>query len=133
MKIFFITLIIVLTVIIINVVLTRRRIHTGVALARSTKAFEQELVGTALLLPWGTRWLFERRTRAVRNIFIEAAGHYGAQYIDLFREHAKDPFYKNPRYYYAADLFHPSSAGYADWYAIMQPTLSQFGGRKIPL
>ena len=45
------------------------------------------------------------------------------RYIDLFREHDKDPYYGNPEYYYAADLFHPSTAGYADWYSIIGPAL----------
>ena len=77
-------------------------------------------VGTARLLPFGTRWLFEKRTRQVREIFMKAAQERNVVYNDLFREKDKDPFAKDPLKYYAEDIFHPSNIGYADWYAIIE-------------
>lgn len=82
-------------------------------------------IGTSKLLPLGTRWLFERRTRKVRDIFKPAAEEVGVDYIDLFRERDKDPFAKDPRKYYAADIFHPSDDGYAEWFSIISKTLEQ--------
>ncbi|MDF2379639.1 MAG: GDSL-type esterase/lipase family protein [Candidatus Gracilibacteria bacterium] len=80
-------------------------------------------VGTALLLPFGTRSQFERRTRQVRAIFKPAAESRGIHYSDLMREGSEDPYAKEPLKYYAADLFHPSDIGYQDWFAFIEPGL----------
>ncbi len=82
-------------------------------------------LATAKLLPFGTRWLFERQTLKVREIFIREAKSAGVIYNDLFREKALDPFAIDPKKYYAADSFHPSSAGYADWFEIMKKGLKE--------
>lgn len=82
-------------------------------------------VGTAQLLPYGTRWLFEARTRKVRTLFMASAAEHHVDYIDLFREKDKDPFARDPHTYYAADIFHPSSIGYKDWYTLIEPTLKR--------
>jgi lysophospholipase L1-like esterase len=73
-------------------------------------------VGTALLLPFGSRWIFDKRTRAIRDIFIKVAKKKKILYVDLFREPDVDPFYSQPEIYYAADQFHPSSIGYSLWF-----------------
>ena len=78
-------------------------------------------MGTARLLPFGTRWIFEKRTRKVREIFKPMAEKKGVFYVDLFREKPVDPFAQDPGKYYAADSFHPSDEGYADWYTIIEP------------
>lgn len=80
-------------------------------------------VGTALLLPFGTRWQFERRTRKVRDIFMAAAQERDIYYSDIFRERNNDPFAQDPFQYYAVDLFHPSDVGYADWFTFIEPGL----------
>lgn len=76
-------------------------------------------VGTARLLPLGTRWLFTIRTKEVRDIFKKAAVEKNVVYVDLFREPAIDPFAQDPSKYYATDSFHPSDAGYADWFSLI--------------
>lgn len=73
-------------------------------------------LGTAKLLPLGTRWIFTQQTAKLRAIYQRLAPQYHAQYVDLWRLGADDPFARDPNTYYAADYFHPSSAGYADWY-----------------
>lgn len=78
-------------------------------------------MGTARLLPFGSRWIFEQRTRKVREIFKTTAEEKGLIYNDLFREKPFDPFAQDPKKHYAADSFHPSDAGYADWYTIIEP------------
>ena len=80
-------------------------------------------VGTAKLLPFGARWFFTKRTRAVREIFIEISEKNSVPYVDIFREIKDDPFAENPEKYYAEDIFHPSSAGYADWYTFVRTQL----------
>lgn len=80
-------------------------------------------LGTAKLLPLGTRWIFRQRTAKLRAIYQRLAPHYHTQYVDLWRLGDDDPFAHDPSTYYAADYFHPSSTGYADWYAHIKLTL----------
>lgn len=82
-------------------------------------------VGSSRLLPYGTRWLFTKRTRQVREIWKEAARDTGEQtvFIDIFREKDEDPFVKDPMTYYSRDMFHPSNEGYKDWYTFISPEL----------
>lgn len=82
--------------------------------------------GTARLLPVGTRWLISRRTKQLREIYLRVAPQYDATYVDLLRPRKADPFALDPKTYYAADQFHPSSAGYADWYEHIKLVLPQF-------
>lgn len=77
-------------------------------------------VGTSKLLPFGTRWAYTQRTKAVRSIFMKAAKKYGVVYIDIFRSPKNDPYYQNPEIYYSPDFFHPSSKGYEDWYGFVK-------------
>lgn len=77
-------------------------------------------VGTSKLLPFGTRWWFTHRTKQVRDIFLNAASTNDVYYADIFRTRSNDPFAKDPKKYYAADMFHPSSDGYADWYGFVK-------------
>jgi len=83
-------------------------------------------IGTAKLLPFGTRWFFTKRTRKVREIFMEAAETHSTPYVDIFREVKEDPFAQDPKRYYAKDIFHPSSEGYADWYTFVRMKLDIF-------
>jgi len=82
-------------------------------------------MATARLLPYGTRWRYEKRTRQVRDIFKGAAQARNVYYVDLFREKPVDPFAQDPDKYYASDEFHPSGAGYADWFTIISKSLEQ--------
>lgn len=80
-------------------------------------------VGTARLFPAGTRWLFTRRTHQVREIFLRLTKKFDVHYIDLWRKDANDPFFEDPKRFYAADWFHPSSHGYKDWFDHIEPVL----------
>lgn len=73
-------------------------------------------VGTAPLLPYLSRWYFEKRTREIRDISIEVTKQLHVDYVDLFHEKDEDPFAQEPKKYYAKDFFHPSDDGYAFWY-----------------
>lgn len=78
-------------------------------------------VGTSVLFPAPSRFLFTKRTRTVRDIFIRVAREHDVSYVDLFHEAAEDPFAKAPSNYYAADFFHPSDAGYQFWFDQIRP------------
>ena len=82
--------------------------------------------GTAKLLPLGSRWLFTQRTAKLRSIYQRLAPQYQAQYVDIWRLGDADPFARDPSTYYASDYFHPSSAGYADWYELTKQMLPEF-------
>lgn len=85
-------------------------------------------VGTVGLFPAPTRWIFEIRTRKIRSLFMEQVqlAKGDVRYTDLFRERAQDPFAQDPKKYYAQDYFHPSDAGYADWFSFISKELDTF-------
>jgi lysophospholipase L1-like esterase len=81
-------------------------------------------VGTAKLLPLGTRWIFTQRTKRVRENWLATADRYPTvHYVDIFRRAQHDPFATDPEKFYAADQFHPSGDGYGDWYRFVQQTM----------
>lgn len=82
-------------------------------------------VGTAGLFPFGTRWIFTFRTWQIRNIYLSATKEKNVHYIDLWRNKENDPFAADMKVYYAADLFHPSDEGYADWYSFIKQELTK--------
>ncbi len=77
-------------------------------------------VGTAKLLPWPIRWFFKQRTWALREIYIKATEGTQIHYIDMFRRHAEDPYFLEPKKYYATDFFHPGPEGYKHWYKLVR-------------
>lgn len=86
-------------------------------------------IGSVPLFPFGTHWIFARRGYKIREIMkAEVARHDSAtvRYTDLFRGRAHDPFALDPKRFYAEDKFHPSDAGYADWFSLMSKELDAF-------
>lgn len=78
-------------------------------------------VGTAQFFPWGSRFLWTRRTLQVRSMYMEVASEYeNVVYVDLFQKKADDPFAKENEKFYASDFFHPSDEGYRLWYEALQ-------------
>lgn len=73
-------------------------------------------VGTAKVLPLGIRWVWGVRTRQVRELFLQHTKEQGIHYVDLYTKPSDDPFSRDAKKYYAADMFHPSNEGYALWY-----------------
>ena len=61
-------------------------------------------------------WIYTERTRTVRSVFMLVSREKGIEYVDLFREKSEDPFLADPQKYFAADMIHPGSEGYALWY-----------------
>ena len=83
-------------------------------------------VGNAPLFPRPLAYIWTKRTLAVRKIFKRTAEEMNVTYIDLYRDAANDPFASDPYRYHAKDLFHPSSDGYALWYAAFKKSVSVF-------
>lgn len=84
-------------------------------------------VGTGLLFPYGTRWIFTVRTKKVREMFMAITKEKNVHYVDLFRAPKDDPFAIDPDLYYGLDYFHPSAAGYRDWYDHVKVILDESG------
>jgi lysophospholipase L1-like esterase len=82
-------------------------------------------VGTSPFFPFGTRWIWTRKTRAVRDMYLRVAPEYGARYVDLFAEKGEDRFALDPDRFYAPDNFHPSEEGYRVWYEEIENVLAQ--------
>ncbi len=76
---------------------------------------------TAKALPLGTRWLFSWRSKKLRDLYLRITPEYGAHYVDLW--HINGDQRDHATAFYAVDRFHPSSSGYADWYAQIKPVL----------
>jgi len=82
-------------------------------------------IGAAPLFPWPLSAFYTARTREVRSLYQELAAQNDAHYVDLFRERGADVFLRDPVQYYASDLYHPSSAGYALWYRRIREVLDK--------
>jgi lysophospholipase L1-like esterase len=80
-------------------------------------------LGTAILLPLGSRNILENRSRHIRSIFLNKSDKHQVPYVDLFLERDEDPFALNPSKFYAKDMFHPSGEGYALWYVKIEKEL----------
>ena len=84
-------------------------------------------VGLSPAFKWPVSLLMDRRTRAVRRIFIEeVAMHPNGTYVDLFHEAHDEIFNTNISRYYAADYFHPSDDGYGVWYEQLRGVLDVY-------
>jgi lysophospholipase L1-like esterase len=75
-----------------------------------------------LILP-PYRYYFNWRTIKFNNIIKELAGDYNIKYIDLNAATAE--LFKKNGGHYAADLFHPSAAGYSLWAKIIYDDINQ--------
>ncbi|HQI01911.1 MAG TPA: GDSL-type esterase/lipase family protein [Deltaproteobacteria bacterium] len=58
-------------------------------------------------------WFYTSRARKIRDMLILISRETGTEYADPFREKGAEPFSENPKRYYADDLLHPGSEGYA--------------------
>lgn len=71
-------------------------------------------------------YLITLRTLKVREIFMqEISPRSSTKYVDLFKEREYDVFSSDIHKYYAEDLFHPSSDGYAVWYFDIKSAIQQ--------
>lgn len=74
-------------------------------------------IGLSPVFKWPVSMYLSSRAKEVRDIYMKAIAAYpNASYVDLYKEKGEDIFIKNVPKYYAKDLFHPSSDGYAVWF-----------------
>jgi lysophospholipase L1-like esterase len=73
-------------------------------------------VAGATLFPWVLRFFYYFGSRAYHKEFAKVCPMHGATYLNLYQPVRKDPFFKHPKKYLAADGLHLSSAGYALWF-----------------
>jgi lysophospholipase L1-like esterase len=73
-------------------------------------------VGNAPFFPPPLSWLLSRRARTLHGLVRGSAAAVGAAYVNLYRDHADDPFARDPQRLIALDHLHPSDAGYAVWF-----------------
>jgi lysophospholipase L1-like esterase len=89
--------------------------------AEKVVVFHGGNVGTSKLFPWFVRPYYTYRTQEVRKMYLRVVDDFdGVTYVDMFRNKSEDPFYLEPEKYYSEDNFHPSGAGYRDWYDLMR-------------
>jgi len=85
-------------------------------------------VGLAPIFPSYIGYFFSKRSLAVRDIYMRQAQIHGVGYVDLYRTKEKDIFLTNIDKFYANDHFHPSGAGYEDWFKqIEQAIINTYG------
>jgi lysophospholipase L1-like esterase len=98
----------------------RRTLDAARALAPRVIVMPSGNVGNAPFFsrPWS--WWMTARSRTLHAIVRGAAAATGAQFVDLYKDRADDPFAQDPRRLNAADGLHPSDAGYAAWYRELQ-------------
>jgi lysophospholipase L1-like esterase len=77
-------------------------------------------VGLAPVFFPPANWIYTRRTRKVREIFMVVSRREKIEYIDLFKEKDEDPFSRDAAIFYASDMLHPGSEGYRLWYEELQ-------------
>jgi len=75
--------------------------------------------GSAPILPPLVRGLVMKRTEKIKNVFVEVCNNNRVPCIELFASTDDNPFIKDPKKYFAADMLHPSSEGYKAWYRKM--------------
>ncbi len=84
-------------------------------------------LGGAKIFPSVIGRLYERTSRSYHAKFSEIVRRHGGIYIEIFDEREVDPFIREPEMYLAADLFHPSSVGYAYWFTKVEKSLKKYG------
>lgn len=82
-------------------------------------------VGGAPLIPPPLRPFYTRLNLIYHTHFEALAKKYTITYINLYQDPSLDPFVQDPKKYFAADSFHPSSLGYAVWFEIMKKELGK--------
>lgn len=107
----------------------RQDIHSIMAAASKSSRYVVHYtsgnVGSAPFFPWFTKAYFSHRARVIRDIArAEAAKYPNVFYMDMYRDRGDDAWAQEPNKYYAADMLHPSSEGYRDWYEAMQKVLA---------
>ncbi len=82
-------------------------------------------VGGAPLIPPPLRPFYTRLNLIYHTDFESLVKKHSITYINLYQDPTVDPFVRDPKKYFAADSFHPSTHGYAVWFEIMKKELGK--------
>jgi lysophospholipase L1-like esterase len=82
-------------------------------------------VGFAPFFPQPLDWYFTRRTITTYEIVSAKAVENNVEFVSLYQPRDHDPFVRDPKRYFAPDLFHPSDAGYALWFGVLTEALER--------
>ncbi len=95
----------------LEMLLTKAQTHSDKVLFYSAGS-----IGSAPLFPFPVNEFYHLRSKKFFTEFKRVAANTNTTYIDLYYPRSEDPFLKNPKEYYAEDLFHVSDAAYELWY-----------------
>lgn len=87
-------------------------------------------MGDVGLLPWPIRAFLGYRSAQVSSLTKIVAAKHNVIQVDMF-SHIEYSFNQNPKTNFAADLFHPSNAGYALWAAAITKDVERVGGLHL--
>jgi lysophospholipase L1-like esterase len=73
-------------------------------------------VGRAPAFPWPVDKYYSWKSKRVRQMILSLVAAEGVEYIDLYNPRPDNPFYRDPKRFYAHDGLHPSGQGYGLWY-----------------
>lgn len=84
-------------------------------------------LGNAPIFGWPFNVLMTKRSRIIRSVFSQVLAKTDIAYVDMFVERSRDPWRKDQKHFYATDNFHPSGAGYADYYSKIRAAMATSG------
>ena len=108
-------------------------VHIDEALREASRVAERVVLltggnmGLIPICPAALRWYYGRRTRQVRELFMEATASHDACYVDMFFTSWGEVWKGDPLALFAPDGLHPSSTGYALWFERIQRAIDEAG------
>lgn len=85
-------------------------------IARHSIIMTQGNIGNAPLFPIWLARILTGRARRLRELVQTATQRHDVEFLDVFVERSQDHWLKDRKRYYSDDWFHPSSAGYREWF-----------------
>jgi lysophospholipase L1-like esterase len=106
-----------------------------IKLIDKTKSISEKIIifrgGNFALIPgfpFFLRWIWGKRSRAVRNLFKRISEEKSVYYIERFidtNQDTEDVFLKRPYHYYSWDLMHLNENGYKVWFDYLLEEMSK--------
>lgn len=87
-------------------------------------------MGDVGLLPWPIRLILGQRSSQVSTLTKQVSSQHDVIQVDMF-SHPEYSFAQDPKTNFAADLFHPSNAGYMLWASAIAAEVEQAGGLHL--
>lgn len=81
-------------------------------------------IGNAPAFPRWFAKILEQRSREFQIMAQQKSKAQHVIFIDQFVEYDQDRWHRDPKKFYAADLFHPSGVAYGEWYDHLRQAMS---------